>query len=488
MTVPVRATGDHAPRRAGVPHSPARVRAAVAALLACATMLAIPRPAGAQDGMTTRPGATADTVTHALSLGDAARVAGQQSAAALTAHAQAQQASAFTRQKFGSFLPNFFGAGLETERTINTASLLRFPTLPPGSPSFGDLFPPGGLVLPPIRSIDFRGYGYDTLFSYTTLQRYRQAKTAERASYSTASSAAQQAANTAALAYLLVQHDVALVAARLADSALAADLLTIARQQLDAGVGIGLDVTRAQSQLANTRAQLISARGARDRSRLNLYHALGLPLDTRLVLTDSLDRLPTNEQAPAESAAVQQALRDRPDLRAIDQQLQAAQQQVSAVGAERTPTVEAYGDLGVNGATWDRLLHTYDWGIGVTVPAFDGLKRESRIQEEQAVVRQIAYQRRDLRQTAAIQVRGALLDLETASEELKANEEQLHFAQQELDQAQERFRTGVASNADVITASQDLNAARTREVDALTAYQNARVGLANSIGTIMDLP
>jgi outer membrane protein TolC len=377
---------------------------------------------------------------------------------------------------------------LETERTINTASLLRFPTLPPGTPSFGDLFPPGGTVLPPIRSIDFRGYGYDTLFSYTTLQRYRQARTAEKAYYSAASNTAQVAATTAANAYLAVQHDEALVDARLADSSLAADLLTIARQQLDAGVGIGLDVTRAQSQLASTRAQLISARGARDRARLDLYHALGLSLNAHLVLTDSLSRLPMNEQPPAESAAVAQALRDRADLRAIDQQLLAAQQQVSAVGAERTPTLEAYGDLGVNGASFDRLLHTYDWGIGLTVPAFDGLKRESRIQEDQAAVREIAYKRRDLRQQAAIEVRGALLDLETAREELNATLQQLQFSQQELDQARERFRTGVAGNADVITASQDLNAARTLQVNALTAYQNARVGLAHAVGTITDLP
>lgn len=475
-------------RLTGAPAARARVHAALATLLAGLALVSVPRLAAAQQGTTSQPAAQADTVTHILSLGGAARLAADQSTNALTARAQAQQATAFTRQKFGSFLPNFFGQGLETERTINTASLLRFPPLPPGTPGFGDLFPPGGTVLPPIRSIDFRGYAYDTLFSFATLQRYRQAKTAERASYTSASSTAQQSATTAARSYLAVQHDIGLVAARLADSTLAADLLTIARQQLDAGVGIGLDVTRAQSQLASTRAQLISARGARDRSRLDLYHALGLPLDTRLILTDSLDRLPTNEQAPAESAAVQQALRDRPDLRAIDQQLQAAQEQVSAVGAERAPTVEAYGDLGVNGATWDRLLHTYDWGIGITVPAFDGFKRESRIQENEAVVRQIAYQRRDLRQTAAIEVRGALLDLETASEELKANEEQLHFTQLELDQARERFRTGVAGNANVITASQDLNAARTREVDALTSYQLARVGLARAIGTILDLP
>ena len=50
------------------------------------------------------------------------------------------------------------------------------------------------------------------------------------------------------------------LAARVADSSLAEELLGIARDQLGAGVGIALDVTRAQSQRAATRSQLITAR------------------------------------------------------------------------------------------------------------------------------------------------------------------------------------------------------------------------------------
>ena len=70
--------------------------------------------------------------------------------------------------------------------------------------------------------------------------------------------------------------------ARLADSSLAADLLNIAQQQLRAGVGIALDVTRAQAQLASTRAQLIAARSERDRSQLDFLRALGLSLDAHV--------------------------------------------------------------------------------------------------------------------------------------------------------------------------------------------------------------
>jgi outer membrane protein TolC len=276
--------------------------------------------------------------------------------------------------------------------------------------------------------------------------------------------------------------------ARLADSSLAADLLTIAQQQLQAGVGIALDVTRAQAQLASTRAQLIAARSDRDRTQLDLLRALGLSLDAHVALSDSLNRMPISDTLPKESDEIELALRHRPDLRALDEQLTAAQQQVSAIQAERIPSLAGFLSKGVQGGTLDRMLPVYSWGIGVYVPVFDGLRRESRIEEQRAVTRQLQVQQRDLRQQAAIDVRRAFLDLAAARQQLDAANEQLRLTQQELRESRERFRAGVAGNADVITASLDLNSARTQQVNALTSYQSARVSLARATGSVTELP
>jgi len=96
--------------------------------------------------------------------------------------------------------------------------------------------------------------------------------------------------------------------------------------------------------------------------------------------------------------------------------------------------------------------------------------------------------RRDLEAQAAADVRGSLLDLRSAREQVAATQERVRLAEQELSQARERFRAGVAGNADVITASLSLNGARTAAVDALTAYQAARVSLARAQGSLTDLP
>ena len=115
-------------------------------------------------------------------------------------------------------------------------------------------------------------------------------------------SAQEQAASIAAVAYVRALRSVAVVGARAADSALAAELVQIARDQLSAGVGVALDVTRAQSQLASSRAQLIVARNDRDRSLLDLRRALNIDLDTPLQLTDSLE-VPESEVVENQTSA-----------------------------------------------------------------------------------------------------------------------------------------------------------------------------------------
>src|SRR5437660_6714745 len=114
----------------------------------------------------------------------------------------------------------------------------------------------------------------------------------------------------AADAYIRVLRTNAQLNARLADSSLARDLVTIAQSQLEAGVGVALDVTRAQSQLAGVRAQLIAARNERERAQLDLRRALNLTLDAPLDLSDSLSSAVPDDLTLDEGTAEARALRD----------------------------------------------------------------------------------------------------------------------------------------------------------------------------------
>ena len=442
-------------------------------------------PTSASGNTTT--GSTASTQVGPLSLGAAARLAARQSAGSEEARLRVEQATARLRQSRSALLPSLSLLGSQNQRTFNTASFgITFPSVP-GQPP---LFDPNGQVAGPVNIYDFRGRLASSLFDASAIERVRASRTLVRAGNSDADAQAQLAAANTASAYLRVLQAEAQLENRVADSTLAAELLVIARQQLQAGTGVGLDVTRAESQLAGTRAQLIASRNQRDRARLDLARAAGIALDQPLVLTDRLTTLPTEEAVPDEAAAVQTALRRRADLRTAADQVAAARQSAQAIRAERLPSVQAFVDDGNTGLgfTRGRLLNTYTYGVQVSVPIFDGYRREGRLQEQQAAASELDVRARDLQTQAAVDVRGALLDLRSAREQVEAARERQRLATQELSQARDRFRAGVAGNADVITASQSLTGARTALADALAQYQGARVALARAQGTVVDLP
>jgi len=176
------------------------------------------------------------------------------------------------------------------------------------------------------------------------------------------------------------------------------------------------------------------------------------------------------------------------DLRAAQQRIDAAKQGVSAVKLERLPAVSLFGNDGGIGKSHKYLLNTYQYGVQISLPLFDGFRREGRVQEQTAQVREAELRAKDLRDQAEADIRGALLDLASAREQVDATRERLRLADQEVSQARERFRAGVAGNADVITASLSLTDARTAAIDALTNYHAARVALARAEGTVTTLP
>ena len=423
--------------------------------------------------------------TTTLTLGDAARLGARNAASAETARIRVAEAKARVTQRRADLIPSLNGTGTEIRRTMNTASFgIAFPTAP-GEPP---LFDPNGQVVPPFTNIDFRGHVVAPLFDFGALARIKAANADVTATNASATVASEQAGAQAALAYVQVLRAEDTYRARAADSALAADLVTIAQAQLQAGTGVALDVTRAQSQLAATRADLIVSRGARDRAHIQFERAINVPVGSTLTLTGSLAQMDTTGIVTNEADAVRQALTKRPDIVAAQARLAAAHTTVSAIRAERLPTVALVGDEGVNGLDYSHLLNTYAYGFQISLPIFDGFRREGRIQEQQNVAREASVQERDLQLQATADVRAALLDLESAREQVAATSERLRLAEQEVTQARERFRAGVAGNADVITALLTLTTARTAVIDAETNFQNARVALARAEGVVTTLP
>ncbi|MCC6241318.1 MAG: TolC family protein [Gemmatimonadaceae bacterium] len=419
-----------------------------------------------------------------VSMGDAARRAAQASGAVEIARTRVSAAEARVTQRRGALFPDLAAGIQQAGRTSNSATFgfnFRDAT---GRP----LLNPNGEIIGPIPTVDIRYRVQQPLVDLGNWSRWRAAQSATLAAVAEVDAQADGAATMAALAYVRAARAEAQVTARTADSVFAADLLRIARDQLQAGVGIALDVTRAQSQLAATRAQLIVARSERARTLLELKRAMGVSLDAAFSLRDSLAALPLDASTLADADALERAIESRADIKALRAQETAQQRALSSIRWERTPQLGLVVDHGALGKNWGHLLPTYTWGVQLSVGLFDGFRREGRVQEQIAGTRETDARLRELRAQSALDIRAALLDLSAVREQLDAVRERLGFAEQEVAQAQERFRAGVAGNAEVISALLSLNQARTLQNDVLAAYHTARVSLARTVGRVRDLP
>lgn len=441
-----------------------------APLVLFVSLLGVSAPAGAQ----TR-----------VSLGEAARLAAKQNGVVDVARARVSQAEARATQRRGALLPDLAAGVQQSERTINSATFgFSFSNPVTGQP----LLRPDGEIIGPVPTLDVRYRLQAPLVDLGKYQSWRASQSSVSAASLEVEAQADGAAAMAAAVYVRAARAEAQLGARRADSTLAADLVRIARDQLQAGVGIALDVTRAESQLSAVRAQIIAARSERDRTLLELRRVMGMAPDAPVELADSLAGLPVLTSLPNERDALTAALDGRADVKALKAQEAAQQLAAKAIKWERTPQLSALVEQGVIGRNYERMLPTYTWGVQLSVGIFDGFRRESRLEEQVAVARETEARLKDLRAQNTLEVRAALLDLSSAAEQVEAVRERLQLAEQEVAQAQERFRAGVAGNADVITALLSLNQARTLRNDALASYQAARVALAKATGTVRTLP
>jgi len=420
---------------------------------------------------------------YRLTMGDAARLAAERSAPVLEAHARSEAAEARVRESLSDLLPTVDADLAKGAHTFNTASFgLDFPTLP-GQPP---LFDPDGEVIGPVNATDLRVSASVPVVDLGAWGRRRSARARVTAARLEEEATADVAATEAALAYLAALRARAAIDAREEDLRLAQTLLGGARALLEAGVGVAIDVTRAESQLATMRAELLSSRHSAEIAELGLRRTLRLPGDARLELVDDLGSL-AGEDPPGEQDAVRRALARRRDLSAAEAHQAAARQAATAIRADRLPTLSASIDEGFYGRGVGTLLNTYAWTVSVSVPLFDGFDRSGRLGAQEAQVREIGHRIEDLEDDIVFQVRRALLDLAAAGELAAAAGERLRLAELEVSQEEERLRAGVTGTGDVVRAALRLNEARTAQLDALTAVQASRIAVAEATGTVSDL-
>ena len=404
-----------------------------------------------------------------LTLDDAMRWAWQRGVAASVARLNADVAQSRVGQRRADLLPQVAGQADYSRQTLNLDE-------------FGIPIATG--ITDPFNLYHFRLTGAQSLVNLAAISRVQSASDSSVAASFDAQSTGSNAAALAGVAYVRVLGIAETIRARVADSVIAADLLSQARQLADAGINAAIDVTRNEVNLAAVRTQLVITRNQLSRAKLDLARALSAPPETPIELADSLGQ--EDQQLPTDQdSAVVFAKDHRPEVLAEQRRTEAVRLSRRAVGQENLPSAGVAGSVQESGQQTDALAGTWAVQVGISVPIFDGLRRQKRRDEQTARYDAQKLREYDVTQQVDAEARQVVLDLTAAREELAVAVQRLRLADLELTQADERVAAGVAGSVETTNAQRNLVGARDALIQARVSLDIARVNSYRALGIIV---
>ena len=386
-----------------------------------------------------------------------------QEEAETTAHGQKWQALA-------GLLPNVSGSLAANRQVINLEAFGFNPA------AFGLSSP----LIGPFPIYDIRAFVSAPVVDLSALNESRAASANEKAAKYSVRNARDLVVLVTVNLYLQAIAQSSRVEMVHAQLQTAEELLKQAQDLKASGFVASLDVVRAQVQAQTQRQRSIAAENDFEKAKLQLTHAIGIPVGQAITLTDSVPYAPL--PPPAIDESITRALENRADYLAAKSQYEAAQAANRAATDALLPSFHVNADYGAIGNTPSGVLGTYTLSATLKVPVFDGGKTNARRIEAASLMRQREAELADFRSRIEFEVRSALLDLRAADQQLQAAQTSVQLANDELSQARDRFAAGVAGNLEVTQAQESVATASDVYVTALYTHNLAKASLAQALG------
>ena len=433
------------------------------AILACVTILAAFVAADAQI-----PNPSAGTPqAYRLTLADAIRKGLEANLNVLLAGARVDQAEA-TRQRrlAAALLPR---VNAESYANLQNRNLRAFGISFPGLPA----------VVGPFSNYDFRVYAQQNVVDLTS---YRNLKASEHASQSAKldeKDARDLIVRVVAAMYLNAESAAARASAATSRVNDADALFRLAKDKHDAGAATGVDVLRAQVQLANERQSQLVAQNQYKQALLQLARKIGLSPAAPIELVESLEYRQIAEQSA--QTLVNSALAIRADYLSLASQRQALVEQQRANRARFYPKLSINGNYGGIGRSIGSVEQTGLIQGQIDLTLFDR-DRDAEALDLAAQIKAIDDRIADLRRGIDEDVRSALLNLESAQQQVEVAQQGQDLARRELEMTKDRFAQGTANNVEVITAQDEIARAEENYILAVSSYVDGKFALARALG------
>ncbi len=273
------------------------------------------------------------------------------------------------------------------------------------------------------------------------------------------------------------------------------------------GLATAGDEYRAETQVGQARLTLTRNEGELSKSRGQLANAAGLPVNYDLQLKPVTELPTVSEVKQSLDRLIEKAKLNRPDLIASEARARAARANAVATSRAGLPTlsfIANYGRVNFTNSGTNLLgfgastpltgaaavatqgqrpeQDTYQFGFNLSIPLFSGFKDTYSVRRAQEQAEQAESVRDQLLSQTELDVWQSYYDLQTAASSVSSTSNLVKSATESAAASAARYKAGVGSLLDFITAQQDDTNARVAQIQSYLDWYSALARLNFALG------
>ena len=259
------------------------------------------------------------------------------------------------------------------------------------------------------------------------------------------------------------------------------DLVDQVQALTNAKLKSDVDLSFSKVDFARAKLLLLSSQNSYEASLSTLSAILGYPdrQDFAPVEPPSQNAPPAVDAAPL----IQQALNQRPEVKALEDEVTAATKFSKAEHDLWWPTVSANGVVGAAPIRNDNITNWYGAaGVNINIPVFNGFLFNARAKSADLDTEVKRKRLQDLQNNVARDVRNTWLDTEKAYERLSVTQQLREQAQLALELSQARYKLGLATIVELSQAELQKTEADIDDTDARYQYAVSQIFLGYQMG------
>ena len=314
-----------------------------------------------------------------------------------------------------------------------------------------------------------------------TRDQVRQASALESAAAKTYAQTLQDVVFQVKQAYYALLQSKQQVAVDLSNVKSRQSQVDLTQAQLNAGLGAPVDLVNAKTLLSQSSLQLLQANQTAIQASVTLATQLGIDPRTPLVLADNEEH---NADLPDSNILIDQALKQRPEILSAEESLRATGYGVSVARKSAVPSLNL--GAGVSSRGTDNIFSTQTGFLSLTFnwTLIDGGLGLGKVRSAEAAKFSAEAQLKQISLSVISDVAKAYTSVQSTEQQLQTAVAEVTNAQEGVRLAEGRYKAGVTTFQEIITAQAALVTAQTDQVNAVSNLAIAKANLDHAIGKI----